>query len=130
MPLLEIKGLKAGYAGLEVLHDVEITIERGATVALLGNNGAGKTTTLKCIAGLIKANSGKIIFDGEDIHSIDAHQLSRMGITLVPEGRRLFPEHTVRENLELGGINILKQRRVKEFAETMEYIFQRTEEGR
>ncbi len=99
--MLEVEGLSGGYRHLPVLHEVSLRVEPGEIVAVLGANGAGKSTLLKAIAGLI-GRSGRIRFAGEEITSWPAHRIARRGLHLVPEGRRLFPGLSVRDNLRLG----------------------------
>jgi branched-chain amino acid transport system ATP-binding protein len=98
-PLLEVIGAQAGYGTLPVLFGVDLTIKPGEAVTLLGRNGMGKTTTVRCIVGLLKATSGMIRFEGQRIDGWTADRVGRAGIALVPEGRRIFPNLTVRENL-------------------------------
>jgi branched-chain amino acid transport system ATP-binding protein len=98
-PLLEVVGAQAGYGTLPVLFGVDLTIKPGEAVTLLGRNGVGKTTTVRCIVGLLKATSGMIRFEGRRIDGWTADRVGRAGIALVPEGRRIFPNLTVRENL-------------------------------
>ena len=105
MPLLELKGVSSAYGKVEVLHSVSITIEEGEVVTLLGANGAGKTTTLHTISGLKTPTRGEIWFDGLPIHSLDPEEIVRLGLAHVPEGRRIFPGLTVRENILLGASN-------------------------
>ena len=102
MPLLEVRDLKVGYGTLPVLQGISFDVEEGETAALLGLNGAGKTTTVLALAGLLKASSGTITFNGEDITGTDTRKLVSAGIVLVPEGRRVFPQLTVAQNLRLG----------------------------
>ncbi|MGH2806576.1 MAG: ABC transporter ATP-binding protein [Actinomycetota bacterium] len=102
MSLLEVTDLKAGYGSLPVLGGVSFQVEEGETAVLLGLNGAGKTTTILSLAGLIKPWSGSIKFNGEEISGMDARKRVGEGIVLVPEGRRVFPELTVAQNLRLG----------------------------
>jgi branched-chain amino acid transport system ATP-binding protein len=102
MPLLEVDDLRVGYGELEVVRGISFSVERGEIVTILGSNGAGKTTTLRSLAGLTRARQGRIRFDGKDIRNAPGHEIAAGGLALVPEGRQLFPEHTVRENLELG----------------------------
>src|SRR5206468_5493819 len=97
--LLEVAGALAGYGTLPVLFDVDLTIEPGEAVTLLGRNGMGKTTTVRCIVGLLKVTSGMIRFEGRRIDGWTADRVGRAGIALVPEGRRIFPNLSVRENL-------------------------------
>jgi branched-chain amino acid transport system ATP-binding protein len=100
--LLSVEGLCAGYGDIAVLHDVSFKARAGEIAAIVGANGAGKTTLLSAISGLLPVSGGRIVFDGKDITGARAHQLPAHGLTLVPEGGRLFPFMTVRENLELG----------------------------
>jgi len=97
--LLEIEGVQAGYGTLPVLFGVDMTIEPGEAVTLLGRNGMGKTTTVRCIVGLLKPTAGMIRFEGRRIDGWTADRIGRAGIALVPEGRRIFPNLSVRENL-------------------------------
>ena len=98
-PLLEVVGVQAGYGTLPVLFGVDLAIKPGEAVTLLGRNGMGKTTTVRCIVGLLKATSGMIRFEGRRIDGWTADRIGRAGIALVPEGRRIFPNLSVRENL-------------------------------
>ncbi|MEZ7975643.1 MAG: ABC transporter ATP-binding protein [Pontimonas sp.] len=100
--VLDIQDLHAGYGDLEVLHGVNLSVEDGDVVSVVGANGAGKSTLLGAISGLVPATKGSIIVDGVDITKIPAHRVIRHGVTLVPEGRKLFPFLTVEENLKLG----------------------------
>jgi ABC-type branched-subunit amino acid transport system ATPase component/ABC-type branched-subunit amino acid transport system permease subunit len=101
-PILQIEKLRAGYAGSIVLEDLDLVVREGEAVALLGRNGVGKTTTLKAISGTVRASAGHIRFDGRDITRASSYAVNRLGISLVPEGRRLFPNLSVLENLRLG----------------------------
>ncbi|MDW8344027.1 MAG: ABC transporter ATP-binding protein [Verrucomicrobiae bacterium] len=102
-PLLEVVGLHAGYGPTEVLHGINLRVCDGEIVTVLGANGAGKSTLLMSICGVVRARSGVVRFDGEPIHHLPTHEIVQRGIAQVPEGRRIFPRLTVRENLELGG---------------------------
>jgi branched-chain amino acid transport system ATP-binding protein len=102
MALLEVDGLVARYGRITALEGIALTVEQGEIVALIGANGAGKTTTLRAISGLVRPAAGTIRFDGMDIAKLAAHEIVRAGISHSPEGRRVFPRMTVRENLELG----------------------------
>jgi len=100
--MLEVKNLNVSYGVLPVLHDVDLTVQENEVVALLGSNGAGKSTLLNTIQGMIKPISGSILFLGKPIENLPPHKVIAEGIAQVPEGRRLFPFMTVRENLLLG----------------------------
>jgi len=100
--LLEIDGLSAGYGDFQALFDVSLTVDEGATLAIIGANGAGKTTLLRTIAGIVPATAGSVRFGGHDLLGVPAHRRVGLGVAMVPEGRALFPSLTVRENLEIG----------------------------
>jgi branched-chain amino acid transport system ATP-binding protein len=102
MALLEVANLVARYGRITALSDVSLTVDEGEVVTLIGANGAGKTTTLRTISGLVRPASGTIRFDGRDITRLAPNEIVRAGIGHSPEGRRVFPRMTVRENLELG----------------------------
>jgi branched-chain amino acid transport system ATP-binding protein len=102
-PLLEITAIDAGYGDFQALFGLSVHIDAGETVAVIGANGAGKSTLLRAIIGQVRVTSGVIAYAGEDIHSVPAHRRVGLGMSLVPEGRRLFPSLTVRENLQIGG---------------------------
>jgi ABC-type Fe3+/spermidine/putrescine transport system ATPase subunit len=119
MPLLEVEDLHVAYGELEVVRGLSFAIESGEIITILGSNGAGKTTTLRCPAGLLPRARGQIEFSGGSIADMPAHEIADRGLALVPEGRQLFPEHTVRENLELGAYRYLRRGRRAEFAESL-----------
>src|SRR5690554_5814384 len=100
--MLTVSNLHAGYGRTEILHGVDLRLDEGEIVALIGPNGAGKTTTLRTISGLHRASSGTVTLNGEDITSLSAAALVRRGMVHCPEGRELFPNMSVRENLRLG----------------------------
>jgi branched-chain amino acid transport system ATP-binding protein len=100
--MLALKHLKVSYDGVPALADVSLEVGRGRIVALVGGNGNGKSTTLRAVAGLNALDHGEIVFDGQPVHHLPAHRRVPLGLSLVPEGRRLFPKLTVRRNLELG----------------------------
>ena len=101
--ILEATNLHAGYGGLQVLNGVNLHVTQGELVALLGPNGCGKSTVLKCIAGLLRPWSGRIVFGEEDITEKPVHEITALHVVLVPQGRRVFPSLTVHENLQVGG---------------------------
>jgi branched-chain amino acid transport system ATP-binding protein len=101
--MLEVRGLQVRYGAVEAVRGIDLTVEKGQIVALLGANGAGKTSTLSAIAGLIPAAGGEVSFEGAPITGLPAEVLARCGIGLVPEGRRIFASLSVAENLILGG---------------------------
>ena len=103
MPLLQTRGLTAFYGDFQALYGIDTTLERGETIAIIGANGAGKSTFLKAIAGLIHGAADSVLLDGSPIGARPAADIVKLGIALVPEGRRLFPSLTVEENLLIGG---------------------------
>jgi len=100
--LLEIRGLRSGYGAVEVLRGIDCEIRPGEIVALLGSNGAGKSTLNNTVCGLLPVSAGRIVFDGEDFTRAHTTRVVAAGLIQIPEGRRIFPNLTVRENLELG----------------------------
>ncbi len=100
-PILELRKVSAGYAGSRILNDVDITVREGEAIALLGRNGVGKTTTLRAMMGAVEIGGGSVRFDGVDITAAKPHVINRLGLSMVPEGRRLFSNLTVQENLRL-----------------------------
>jgi branched-chain amino acid transport system ATP-binding protein len=98
-PLLAVTGLRAGYGSIEVLHDVSVTLERGALCAIVGANGAGKTTLLLAVSGIVPKRAGHVRFDGADVTALRPHVLVRRGLLHVPEGRRMLAQMSVEENL-------------------------------
>ena len=100
--MLEVRGLRVGYGPIEVVHGIDLDVQEGECVALIGANGAGKSSTLKAICGLIAAKSGTIRFDGKDITNQSGHSIVRSGITMCPEGRQVFPQMNVLKNLRMG----------------------------
>jgi branched-chain amino acid transport system ATP-binding protein len=101
-PLLDIVGLASGYGDVQVLWGVDLSVARGEIVAIVGPNGAGKTTLLATISGMTSARQGRIVFDGEDLSRAAPDLIVARGVIHVPEGRRLFPTLTVKDNLLLG----------------------------
>ena len=99
---LEIKDLHVSYGGIRALKGVDLTVEEGQIVTLIGENGAGKSTTLRAISGLQRPQSGSILYGGEELIGLPAKEIVRRGIIHVPEGRRVFPDMTVAENLKIG----------------------------
>src|SRR4051794_22546744 len=100
--LLEVHNLRAGYGPMTVLHDVSFSVGEGQTAVMFGLNGAGKTTTVNTIAGLVPTTGGQVLFDGQPLTGRNTSHIVDSGVALVPEGRRVFPELSVRKNLELG----------------------------
>ena len=118
---LEIKDLRVQYGKIEAIKGISFVVEQGEIVTLIGANGAGKTTTLKTISGLRPVSSGQIIYDGEDISKVPAHERVHLGISQAPEGRGIFPGMTVLENLEIGKYS--RKNRKNEMQEDLEKIY-------
>ena len=121
MSLLKLEGVSAHYGLVQALFDVSMTVDEGEIVCLIGPNGAGKTTVIRTITGSVRASSGSIIFQGQPIHGARTSAIIRSGISVVPEGRRVFPQMTVAENLELGGY--VRRREKAHMQETMETVY-------
>jgi branched-chain amino acid transport system ATP-binding protein len=119
MPLLDVSGIRTFYGAIEALKGVSLTVDEGEVVTLIGSNGAGKSTTLRSISGLTPASAGTIMFDGENITRVAAHEVVTRGIALSPEGRKCFARMTVRENLDLGAY----RRRGASINSDMERVF-------
>ncbi len=120
--MLKVRGLRAGYGNIEVLHGIDFEVNRGECVALIGTNGAGKTTTLKSVCGLIRPFGGEIEFEGQRIDGLQGHQIVKQGITMCPEGRQVFPDMSVLENLAMGA-HIRKDREQASDIESMMDMF-------
>ena len=119
--MLSIEGIDAGYGATTILSGVSLTVAEGEVVTIVGANGAGKTSTLRTIAGLIAPTAGRITFEGQDITRMPAHEVVDLGITLIPEGRQLFPDMTVQENLLMGAY---RQGARAKTAETLEEVLE------
>lgn len=130
--MFEVKGLVSGHGLVEAVHGIDLTVEAGQAVAIIGANGAGKTTFLRTISGLIKIWSGSVIFEGRDVTQYPAHQLAQAGISHVPEGRKIFKPLDVESNLELGSYS--RQDRtthsIRDDIERMYLLFPRLRERR
>jgi branched-chain amino acid transport system ATP-binding protein len=119
-PLLEVKNLVVNYGVITALQGVSLAVKQGDIVTLIGANGAGKTTTLRAISGLLKARSGKLHYDGRDITNHPAHELVKLGLAHVPEGRMVFANLTVFENLRMGAY-LVKDKAV--IANELDYVY-------
>ena len=127
--LLEVQALELAYGEVAACRDLAFDVGQGEIVALIGANGAGKTTTLRAVAGAMRPRRGKIIFQGKDVTRLPAHERARAGIALVPEGRRVFPALSVRENLEMGGFKLRRNpARLRAQLERMLEMFPRLRE--
>ena len=122
MSILEVKDLEVYYGVIRALKSISFRVEEGETVALIGANGAGKTTTLHTISGLIPMRKGQMFFDGRDLSRIKPHALAAMGMAHVPEGRRVFADMTVLQNLKLGAFS---RKQKAETEETLRMVYAR-----
>ncbi len=127
-PVLELRGVSTHYGLVSVLRDVDIEIHQGEMVCLLGGNASGKTTTLKTILGYVRPSQGEVLLEGEIVSGLPTIEIVRRGITMVPENRRLFPDMTVLENLELGAYLRTDKRKVAEDLERVLELFPRVRE--
>jgi branched-chain amino acid transport system ATP-binding protein len=118
--LLVIENLRAGYGAVEVLRSVDMHVAPGELIALLGSNGAGKTTLNAVVSGLVPARSGKVVFDGEDLTGVHYRRIVQAGLIQVPEGRKIFPNLTVIENLELGAFTRARNKIAENIAKVFE----------
>jgi branched-chain amino acid transport system ATP-binding protein len=120
--VLELHDVRVRYGQIEALHGISLRVEAGSIVTLIGANGAGKSTTLRAISGLLAPTAGRITFEGRPIHGLSPHEILGRGIGHVPEGRQIFPDLTVWENLRLGAF---RERHAREVAERLEATFAR-----
>ncbi|HHW40052.1 MAG TPA: ABC transporter ATP-binding protein [Syntrophomonadaceae bacterium] len=111
--MLEVEGIKVNYNSTEVLHGISFTVDEGKITTLIGANGAGKTTTLRCIAGILKPKEGKIMWKGQEISKLRPREIVKLGISMIPEGRHVFPQMTVSENLEMGAYTRKDKKSIK-----------------
>jgi branched-chain amino acid transport system ATP-binding protein len=119
--LLEVSGLSVFYGGIHALKEIFLTVPRGKIITLIGANGAGKSTALRTISGLVEARQGKILFQGREIQNMAAHRIAREGISMVPEGRRIFVNLSVEENLLMGAYS---QKMGEEERRNIEQVYQ------
>jgi branched-chain amino acid transport system ATP-binding protein len=133
MPLLEVKNLTVFYGAVRALQDISLEVHEGEIVAMIGPNGAGKSTALKAISGLIKLDkpsSGEVVFQGDNIENLRTDELVKKGLSLVPEGRKVFTSMTVQENLEMGGYTINSKEKVKDALHKVYDLFPKLAERR
>lgn len=126
--MLTIENLNVHYGGIHALRDLSLEVPDGRIVTLVGANGAGKTTTLRAVSGIVKPSSGSIVFDGQDLTRLEAHKVVEQGVVMVPEGRRVFPDMTVLENLYLGAHIRTDLEGIKEDLEWVFGLFPRLKE--
>ena len=127
-PLLTLDTVNVFYGAIHALRDVSLTVRAGEVVTLIGSNGAGKSTTLRAITGLLTPKSGRVVFEGQDIAGIPPHKLVARGISMAPEGRGIFANLTVLENLEMGAYLVRERSRMKQDLERGFAMFPRLEE--
>jgi branched-chain amino acid transport system ATP-binding protein len=126
--VLKVNNIRSGYGEIEIIHDLSLNVEKEKIISIVGANGVGKSTLLKTITGLIKCNSGEIFFENKKISGKAAHNIVEVGISMVPEGRQLFPHLTVKENLEIGSsLSAVKAMRAEKLEEQFE-MFPRLKE--
>jgi branched-chain amino acid transport system ATP-binding protein len=128
MSLLELKDLHTYYGHIHALRGISLHVEQGEIVTLIGANGAGKSTTLRSISGLVRARSGSVLLDGQDITHLPPHQIVEAGVGHVPEGRGIFPRLTVQENLEMGAFVIRSREEIQDRTESVFHLFPRLKE--
>jgi len=128
--ILEVRNLQVKYGNVRALHGIDLSVEAGEIVCILGANGAGKSTTLNAICGLVRPSSGEILFNGTPIHRLPAHKIVAHKITQAPEGRRIFGTLTVQENLNLGAFTAQNRDRLKDSLQWIFDLFPRLAERR
>jgi branched-chain amino acid transport system ATP-binding protein len=121
--MLEIENVSAAYGMVQILREVNFKVDKGEIVSIIGPNGAGKTTLVKTIMGFLKPQTGSIKFNGENIEKIATYDIVKKGLTMIPEGREIFPRMTVEQNLMLGAYTITDKAKVKETKEKVVQIF-------
>ncbi len=127
---LQLENLESGYGEVQVLWGISLEVERGKLTTIIGTNGAGKTTTLRTIMGSLRAWKGRVLLHGEDVTRLSPHAKANRGLVLVPEGRQLFPDMSVEENLEMGGYSKRARKREKQNLERVYTLFPRLKERR
>jgi branched-chain amino acid transport system ATP-binding protein len=128
--VLEIENLKSGYGEVQVLWGISLQVHEGKMTTIVGANGAGKTTALRSTMGSLRPWSGRVMFHGKDVTKLSSHAKARRGLVLVPEGRQLFPNMSVEENLEMGGYAARARKRKKENLDRIYELFPRLKERR
>ena len=126
--MLVVKDLVAGYSKIPAIHGVSFKVEQGQIVAILGSNGAGKTTTLKTVTGVLPAMSGSVEYKGESLIGVLSHKMIKRGISMVPEGRHLFPKMTIYDNLMMGAFSVRNKDQIRKSLQTVYEIFPILEE--
>jgi branched-chain amino acid transport system ATP-binding protein len=126
--MLTLHNVQAGYGRTTILHGIDVEVRSGEVVTIVGANGAGKTTTLRTIAGLVRPTAGSIIFEGKEIGRLSPHEIVALGVTLIPEGRQLFPFMSVRDNLRMGAYTLHARTRLEQTMEEVLELFPRVKE--
>jgi len=130
MSLLALEGLEVAYGGIRAVKGIDLAVEPGEMVCLIGANGAGKSTTLRAVTGLVRAAAGSIRYDGRDIGGLRVHEIARLGLAMVPEGRGIFPQLTIDENLAMGAYARGSDPSVRADREHVFHLFPRLAERR
>jgi branched-chain amino acid transport system ATP-binding protein len=120
-PMLEVRDLVVAYGAIQAVKGISLQVQAGDVVTLIGGNGAGKTTTLRTLSGLLRPVAGQVLFEGERIDRVPAHEIVRRGIAHSPEGRRIFPRMTIEENLELGAYS--RRGKTAEIRDTIDRVY-------
>ncbi len=120
MSILQVQGVEAGYGEVQILWGVSLKLDEGCLTTMVGTNGSGKTTFLRAVTGLVPAWKGNVTFEGRDVTHLSPHEKAQMGLTLVPEGRQLFTDMSVLENLEMGAT---PKRARAEYRQTLDWVF-------
>lgn len=126
--MLVVKDLVAGYSKMPAIHGVSFKVEEGQIVAILGSNGAGKTTTLKTVMGILPAMSGSVTYKGQNLSGVPSHKMVELGISMVPEGRHLFPKMSIYDNLMMGAYTVKDKAKIQQKLQTIYEIFPILEE--
>jgi len=126
--MLKIENLHVFYGGIHALKGINLNVEKGKTISLIGANGAGKSTTLRCIMGLVKKSEGSIVYDGIDITGFKTRDIVKKGLVLTPEGRRIFPNLTVKENIILGAYTRIDKAEIERDINKVYELFPRLKE--
>jgi branched-chain amino acid transport system ATP-binding protein len=121
--VLDVRGVTITYDQVPAIREASLTVDRGEIVSIIGSNGAGKTTVLRAISGVVHPASGSIAFEGTQIEHMEPHQIARLGIAHVPEGRRIFPNLTVAENLQMGALTVPDRSRVQSHLQAVFELF-------
>ncbi|MDR1509938.1 MAG: ATP-binding cassette domain-containing protein [Synergistaceae bacterium] len=126
--MLTVKDLVAGYSNMPAIHGISFEVKQGQIVALLGSNGAGKTTTLRAITNVIRPDSGSVTYKGKSLAGVPSYKMVELGISMIPEGRHLFPKMSVLDNLMMGAYSVKDKSLIQEKLETVYEIFPRLAE--